>query len=439
VSERTFPVGFLWGVAGAGHQTEGDNTNSDTWFAELVTPTVFMEPSGKACNSYELWREDVALAEAMGLSAYRFSVEWARVEPEEGSFDDRELEHYEAIVDECLARGLAPIVTYNHFTSPHWFAMHGSWLGPAAPELFARYCAKVTERFGDRTAYAVTMNEPNLTRLLSWLELPDFIRAAERATLEAASEKAGVERYRLANVMLPEEMDAFAGGMTAGHVAAREAIKAQRPDLPVGLSLAVMDDVVDGDDPSVRDRKRAEVYELWLELARDDDFIGVQNYERIPYDGHGPVPPPVGAELNQMGSVIEPLSLGGAVRYAHEATAVPVLVTEHGMSTADDRQRAAFIEPSLAGLLDVMDDGVPVLGYCHWTLLDNFEWVFGYGHQLGLHEVDRETFERTPKPSAGVYTAIAKAHAVGRAPTAPARPARDPLRRRRTRCPRDRA
>ena len=82
------------------------------------------------------------------------------------------------------------------------------------------------------------------------------------------------------------------------------------------------------------------------------------------------------------------------------------------MSTADDRQRAAFIEPSLAGLLDVMADGVPVLGYCHWTLLDNFEWVFGYGHQLGLHEVDRETFERTPKPSAGVYAAIAKAHAV---------------------------
>ena len=113
-----------------------------------------------------------------------------------------------------------------------------------------------------------------------------------------------------------------------------------------------------------------------------------------------------------MGSAIEPLSLGGSVRYAHEATGLPVLVTEHGMSTADDRQRVAFMEPSLAGLLDVMADDVPVLGYCHWTLLDNFEWVFGYGHQLGLHEVDRETFERTPKPSAGVYAAIAKAHGV---------------------------
>ena len=412
MSERSFPDGFLWGVAGAGHQVEGDNSLSDTWFAELVTPTVFAEPSGKACHSYVLWREDVALAESMGLNAYRFSVEWARVEPEQGTFDEAELDHYEAIVDECLARGLAPVVTYNHFTSPHWFAGRGSWLDPEAPALFARYCAKVTERFGDRIAYAVTMNEPNLTRLLSWIDLPDFVRAAERATLEAASRDAGVARYRLANVMLPEEMDDFADGMSAGHVAARAAIKGVRPDLPVGLSLAVMDDVVDGDDPSIRDRKRAEVYERWLELARDDEFIGVQNYERIRYDGRGPVPPPEGAEVNQMGSVIEPLSLGGAVRYAHEATGVPVLVTEHGMSTADDSQRAAFIEPSLAGLLDVMEQGVPVLGYCHWTLLDNFEWVFGYGHQLGLHEVDRQTFERTPKPSAGVYAAIAKARAV---------------------------
>ena len=93
MSERTFPQGFLWGVAGAGHQTEGGNTNSDTWLAELVTPTVFMEPSGKACNSYALWRDDVELAAAMGLNAYRFSVEWARVEPEEGSFDELELDH----------------------------------------------------------------------------------------------------------------------------------------------------------------------------------------------------------------------------------------------------------------------------------------------------------------------------------------------------------
>ena len=412
MTSRPFPPGFLWGVAGAGHQIEGDNVTSDTWYAEQVTPTVFRDPSGMACNGYQLWREDLELAAGMGLTAYRFSVEWARVEPVEGEFSEQALDHYEAVVDGCLELGLAPVVTFNHFTSPHWFAMRGGWLHPDAPDRFARYCDRVMARFGDRIAMAVTMNEPNLARLLTWMDLPDFVRDLERATLAAASEAAGVPRYRLSNVMLPEEMDAMADGMTAGHLAARAAIKGRRPGLPVGLALAIVDDVVVGDDPSVRDRKRAEVYERWLRLARDDDFVGVQNYERIGYDRSGSVAAPEGAPCNQMGTAVEPLSLAGAVRYAYESAQVPVLVTEHGMGTDDDRLRAGFIEPSLRGLLDAIDDGVPVLGYLHWTLMDNFEWIFGYGHQLGLHAVDRGTFVRTPKPSAEVYAAVARAHSV---------------------------
>jgi len=413
--DRVFPAGFLWGVAGAGHQTEGDNTNSDTWFAEHVTPTVFAEPSGRACDSWTRWREDVGLAAGLGLTAYRFSVEWARVEPEEGAYSAEALGHYEAIVDECLARGLAPVVTFNHFTCPHWFAKRGSFLNPEAPRLFARYCDQVMQRFGDRIAFAVTLNEPNLAHLLTWFGLPDSIPELNRATLRAASEAAGVPAYRLTNVVQPEDLDAMAGGLAAGHVAAKAAIKARRPRLPVGFSLAVMDDVVTGGDPSVRDRKRAECYQRWLELARDDDFIGVQNYERVLFDATGALPPPAGALVNQMGTAVEPLSLAGAVRYAHDVAGVPVLVTEHGIATTDDTLRSGFIEAALRGLLDVIDDGVPVLGYIHWTLLDNFEWVSGYVTKLGLYLLDRTTFERTPKPSASVYAAIAKAHGVTQA------------------------
>ena len=409
-----FPPGFRWGVATSGHQIEGGNSNSDTWFLEQVRPSVFREPSGRACNSYELWREDVDLVAGLGLDTYRFSVEWARVEPDEGHFSDSALEHYQAITGYCLARGIAPAVTYNHFTAPHWFAKRGGWLDPEAPALFARYCGMVTEALGDGAAWAVTLNEPNLPRLLTWLGLPPEIRELERATLSAASQQAGVPRYRPSNLVLPEEMDAMAAGMAAGHRAARAAIKARRPGLPVGLSLAIVDDQVVGDDPSVRDRKRAEVYGMWLDLARDDDFIGVQNYERARYDGNGEVPPPAGAQLNQLSSSdIYPLSLAGAVRYAHEATGVPVLVTEHGLGHSDDTLRAALIPPALEGLLGVIEDGVPVLGYLHWTLMDNFEWIFGYDVKFGLHEVDRETFVRTPKPSAAVYSAIARANAVG--------------------------
>jgi beta-glucosidase len=423
-----FPDGFLWGVATSGHQTEGHNTASDTWFAEHVTPTVFREPSGPACDSYHRWREDLDLVAGMGLSAYRFSVEWARVEPSPGVFDDDALAHYGAIIGRCRELGLAPVVTYNHFTCPHWFAARGGWLADDAAGRFALYCDEVTRRIGAGIAYAVTLNEPDLPRLLSWIGLPDVVYDLQRQTLDVAAKAAGVDRYRLGNVVVPEEYDAIEAGYAAAHVAARQAIRARRPDLPVGLSLAIVDDQVSGDDTSLRDRKREEVYGRWLRLAADDDFLGVQNYERAVYDGAGPVAPPDLADgstdRNHMGSDIYPPSLAGAVRYAYAAAGVPILVSEHGIAHDDDTHRAAFIEPALRGLRDAIADGVPVLGYLHWTLLDNFEWVFGYDVKLGLVAVDRTTFARTPKPSAAVYARVARANdvtpGVTTAPTGPA-------------------
>ncbi|GLI26586.1 beta-glucosidase [Agromyces rhizosphaerae] len=401
---------FLWGVATAGHQNEGGNTESDTWFLEHVTPTVFSEPSGPACNSWELWETDLDLARGMGLNAFRFSVEWARIEPREGEFSDEALAHYEAVVDGCLARGLAPVVTFNHFTSPHWFACRGAWLDEEAPALFARFADAVMRRFGDRIAVAVTFNEPDLPQMLTWAGLPDFVADLERATLDAAGAAAGVPRYRASNVMLREDFPAMRAGMTAAHLAARDAIKAHRPELPVGLSLAIVDDVAAPGGKALRDRKRAAVYDHWLELARGDDFIGVQNYERIVYGPDGQLPPPEGSTVNQMGTAVEPDSLGGAIEYAHRVSGRPVFVTEHGIATDDDGVRQAFLPPAIASMDRVIGAGVPVMGYCTWTLLDNFEWIFGYSKQLGLHEVDRETFARTAKPSAGVYAAIVRAH-----------------------------
>jgi beta-glucosidase len=397
-----FPADFRWGVATAGHQNEGDNVTSDTWFLENVSPTIFREPSGRACNGYELWATDLDLAAAMHLNAYRFSVEWARVEPEDGRIDPAALDHYEAIVDGCLQRDLAPIVTFNHFTAPHWFAAKGGMLAEDAADRFARYCDVVMERFGDRIAVAMTLNEPNLPRLLDWV-LPPFVLDLTRATLRAASEAAGVERYRASNVVQPEDYDALEDGLVAAHRAGKAAIKARRADLPVGFSIAIVDDVAVEGGQSTRDRKQTEVYGRWFELAREDDFVGVQNYERVVYGPDGPVPPADDAVLNEMGTAVEPGSLAGAVRTTFERTGVPILVTEHGVATADDAIRVGFLEPALEALARAMDDGVPVLGYCHWTHLDNFEWIGGYSSRLGLHAVDRTTFERTAKPSAGEY------------------------------------
>lgn len=144
----------------------------------------------------------------MGLGAYRFSVEWARVEPVEAQFDAAALTHYAAIVAECGMWGLAAVLTFNHFTAPHWFACKGGWLDAGSAALFARYCDRVMATMGDGIAYAVTLNEPNLPKLLGWVGLPKFVVDLERATLEAATVAAWVARYRLANVVVPEDMAA---------------------------------------------------------------------------------------------------------------------------------------------------------------------------------------------------------------------------------------
>jgi beta-glucosidase len=247
--------------------------------------------------------------------------------------------------------------------------------------------------------------------LLKWFGLPPPVLEAQRATLAAAARVSPTGAFVATNVMNFEDLPRARPIMLAAHAAGRQAIKSIRPDLPVGVSLAVVDDQAVGPG-SRRDEKRAEVYGAWLEAARGDDFIGVQNYDSSRIDANGALPPPPDARRGHMGGEVYPPSLAGAVRYVHEATALPVLVSEHGVGTDDDSIRAWLIPAALEELKKAMDDGVPVLGYVHWSLLDNFEWVFGYGPKFGLHTVDRQTFKRTPKPSAAVFSAIARRNAL---------------------------
>jgi len=405
--KRSFPAGFLWGAATAGHQVEGNNTASDTWFLENVKPTVFAEPSGDACNSLELWATDLDLVQRMGLNTYRFSLEWARIEPEPGQFSLAMLDHYKRIVEGCRERGLTPMVTFNHFTSPRWFAMRGGWLDKESPALFARYCDRAARHLGAGIGYATTLNEPDLMAMLKWSDLPPQMYEAQRAMLVAAARAAGSATFFAANAMNLEDIPRATPNLIAGHKAGRAAIKAVLPRLPVGVSLAIVDDQAVGEN-SRRDEKRAEVYGAWLEAVRGDDFVGVQNYERSRIDAKGALPPPADARISDRGMEVYPASLAGAVRYVHAACGCPVMVTEHGVGTKDDTLRAWLIPAALAELEVAMDEGVPVLGYVHWTLLDNYEWIFGYGPAYGLCAVDRKTFRRTPKPSAAVLGAIAR-------------------------------
>ncbi|MEO0033533.1 MAG: hypothetical protein RIS94_3291 [Pseudomonadota bacterium] len=406
-----FPKGFLWGAATAPHQVEGNNLGSDNWIVENVPGSIYAEPSLDAAGSLELWPVDLDLVKAMGLNTYRFGIEWARIEPEQGRFSVAMLDHYKRMIDGCIARGITPFVTFNHFTCPRWFAAMGGWGNPASVGLFARYCEGAARHLAAGIGYATTLNEPNLAGKVQEL-LPGNLRDGDKATQEAAGRATGSPMFQAGNALYVRDVAATQANLLAAHKAGRAAIKGVRPDLPVGTSLAMLDEQAAGRDTTLRDKARARYYDEWLHAVRGDDFVGVQNYERHVWSRNGQLPPPAGARLNTMGAEVHPPSLAGVARYAHAVSGCPIVVTEHGVGTDDDSIRQWLIPAALAELKLAMDEGVPVLGYVHWSLVDNFEWGFGYRIRFGLHTLDRTTFERRPKPSAAVLGAIARANSL---------------------------
>jgi len=398
---------FLWGAATAGHQIEGNNVSADMWLLEQVTPTVFAEPSGDACDSLHRWREDVAIVKALGLNCYRFSVEWSRVEPAKGQFSQAYLDHYAGIVDHCRDQGLAPVVTFNHFTTPRWFAASGGWTQTDAPALFARYCDKVARAMAAGISHALTFNEPNLALGGTWAisPPPPAFQAKMAACLAAAARASGSDTFSMLNAGDPAPM---IPGVTAAHVEARAAIRAVRGDLPIGMSLAIPDNVAAGPDSGIA-RKQAEIYGPFFAVMDEDDFVGVQTYGRAYVGRDRDVATPADATRLPDGKEWYPAAIGNVVRYAHKATGKPIMITENGIDAADDTVRQRFIPAAIASVEAAARDGVPVLGYVHWSLLDNFEWLSGYGPKYGLVAVDRTTFARTVKPSAQVLGGIARA------------------------------
>ena len=407
-----FPKGFLWGAATAAHQVEGNNVNSDEWVIEHLKPSMFSEPSGDACDSYHRYREDIEIAAGLGLNAFRFSIEWARIEPEPGVYSRAELDHYRRVLAACHERGLTPIVTYWHFTSPRWFAGLGGWENPANADHFVRYCERAAKHLGDLTGAAATFNEPNLPALLKWVfsRLPQNPFQGAQGMMDAAAKAIGAERF---SFFLTGNADAQRDAMLPAHQRALAAIKSGPGKYPVGVTLAIADEQAVGPD-SMRDAKREQLYGAWLDAASKSDFVGVQTYTRARVGKDGDLPPDPGAELTQMGYEFYPEALEQTIRYAAGRAKVPVYVTENGVATDDDTRRLEYIRRALAGVERCLADGVDVRGYIHWSLLDNYEWVFGYRPRFGLVSVNRETFERTLKPSARVLGDIAKRNGIDR-------------------------
>jgi beta-glucosidase len=385
-----FPDGFLWGAAGAAHQIEGGNTNNDWWEFEHAPDSRCAESSGDACDSYHRWREDLDLVAGLGLGAYRFSLEWSRVEPAEGEFSLGALDHYRRICAGCHERGIVPVVTFHHFTSPRWLAARGAFEALDAPDRFARYVERSVAHFGDLIGWACTINEPNVIGAMGYTvgDYPPGVR--DDLVRHLAVNDAMVRAHRLAG----------------------EAVRAGPGRYPVGLTLSMAEMVADEGGEVVRDAAEEILEDTFLRATEGDDFVGVQAYTRMHFGPEGQAPDDPSVPTTQLGTENWPDAVAFCVRRAASVTGLPVLVTESGIGTEDDAERVAYLDSALRGVHGCLADGVDVRGFFVWSLLDNFEWNLGFGPKFGLHSVDRTTFARRPKPSAGWFSGVATANRV---------------------------
>lgn len=423
-----FPEGFLLGAATAAHQVEGNNTNSDCWAQEQMPHSTYKEKSGPACDHYHRYAEDIRLMKEAGLNAYRFSIEWARIQPEEGVFDEAQIEHYRQVIRCCRENGLEPVVTLFHFSSPVWLIRKGGWEADSVVEDFANYAAYVIRALGSELRYVCTINEANMGLQVAAIARR-YTMMAKKAAAASGKEGGGVQmglnmQAMMENMKRQAEENAAAFGTPQPHCfnlggsehsdlltmqchqAAKKAIKAMYPELQVGLTLSLHDLQPAPGGEERAEAAWAEEFTHYLPYIQGDDFLGVQNYTRTLIGPEEDLPVPDGAERTQMGYEYYPEALEHVLRAVAKEFHGNLIVTENGLSCDDDTRRVAFIRTATDGVARCIADGLPVKGYFYWSLLDNFEWQMGYQMRFGLVAVDRATMERSPKESLRVLGSL---------------------------------
>lgn len=424
-----FANGFLIGAATAAHQVEGNNIHSDYWALEHMKYGNFNEPSLDAVDHYNCYEEDIKMMAAAGLNSYRFSIEWARIEPEQGRFDGKEIEHYRNVLNCCRENGVEPIVTMLHFTSPKWLIENGGWENEETVHAFSRYCKYVVEQLGDLMKYVCTINEANMGIQVAAIAKRYKIQMMEKmAQMQANAEHqkgdtegtvqvgmnfndmmANMEKQKVENMEVfgTETLQTFVSDRTPegdilvmrAHQEARNVMKEVAPHLQIGLSLSLHDiQAVEGGEEKAKQEWDDE-FTHYIPYMKDDDFFGLQNYSRSLIGPNGILPNPKGAQVTQMGYENYPGALEHVIRRVYDEMPMPIMITENGIATSDDAERVTFIEGALEGVGKCIEDQIPVIGYMYWSLLDNFEWQKGFSMTFGLIEVDRRTQERIPKGS----------------------------------------
>ena len=398
-----FPKDFFWGAATSAHQVEGDNKGSDWW--EWEKGVGLKETSGRACRHYEFYREDFDLARALSHNCHRLSVEWSRLEPEEGRFSQKELDHYQDVILALKERNLQPLVTLHHFTNPLWFSKIGGWQNKKAPFYFLRYVEKITGTLCENVRYWVTINEPLVYVYHAYI--------------------LGVWPPQKSSILLAQQVE---DNFAVTHIKAYQLIHNiyQKRNLKSPLvTIAKNTQAFLPCRPILKDKFAVYLRNRWFNfkflerLIRHQalDFIGINYYARqlveveswgirhlildVCKNNHHPL------EKNSLGWDIYPEGLSKLLLKFKKYN-LPIFILENGVCTADDNLRWEYIRGHLKNVHLAMDEGVKVLGYIYWSLIDNYEWDKGFSPRFGLIGVDFTTYKRTVRESARKFALVCK-------------------------------
>lgn len=423
-----FPDGFLWGTASSSHQCEGGNTGNQWYSWEQSGHTLTGEVSGDACNWWQEAERDFSLAEQMENNALRLSIEWSRVEPDEGRWESAAIDRYRAMLTDLRRRHIKPLVTLHHFTDPLWFAERGGFTKVENIRYFVRYVSYVVEQLQDLCDFWLTINEPNIYAVVGYLlgENPpgehDLMRAMSvlrnlmQAHVEAFYAICRIQpqsqigyclHYRLFDPASPlSPLDRAAAGLqnTFFNWAALQAGEGGSFTFPFNLLLAPIKHAA-----GARDFHGINYYTrdmVRFDATHPDEMFG----RRFAFPGAPRNDPGLADNFGE----IYPLGLYRVLKAVYQRTRgnKPLYVTENGFSdTLDDRRPRAILE-HLAMVHRAIREGIPVRGYFHWTLVDNFEWLEGWGVRFGLIELNQYTQKRTPRISASMFGEICRANAI---------------------------
>lgn len=432
-----FSKDFIWGAASAAHQVEGahleDGKSLGIWDALYEGHVKHDDNGDVACDHYHRYKEDVALMKQMGLKAYRFSVSWPRVMPEEGKVNQKGLQFYVDLVTELVNAGIEPMCTLFHWNLPMWAYDKGGWKWDKVSEHFEKYTEVVVNALSDKVKYWMTVNEPQIFIGLGYvtgvhapfLKEPENVGILTKNVLLAHGK--AVQKIREVAKQKPIVGIAPTGGITtplkddeAGIEQARQATFADVGVMSVFSFNWWCDPMVLGTVPEgLKNVLTAEDIKV---IHQPLDFFGFNIYQSANYNEYdGKKNPNIypGMPYTAMDWNITPEVLYWAPRFLHERYGLPLLVTENGMANNDfvmrdgkvhDPQRVDFMHSYLENLKNAVTDGVPVIGFMYWSILDNFEWAEGYDKRFGLIYVDYRTQKRTLKDSAYFYTEVIKSN-----------------------------